>query len=84
MKILLWLGGAVLFGVAALAVYMAFQSPAFVAGLSGLAAAAAAKAIKEMVVKPETPEARVIRIEEYRRGHGDDDWRRKSGAPPKG
>lgn len=84
MKTLAWLAGAVLLGVAALAVYMAFQSPTFVAGLSALAAAAAAKAIKEVVVKPETPEARVIRIEEYRRGHGDDDWRRKSGAPPKG
>lgn len=84
MRWLLWLAGAVLLGVAALAVYMAFQSPAFVAGLSALAAAAAAKAIFAVVKKPETPEARVTRIEEYRRGHGDDDWRRKSGAPPKG
>lgn len=84
MSWLLWLAGAVLLGVAALGVYMAFQSPTFVAGLSALAAAAAAKAVKGIVVKPETPEARVIRIEEYRRGHGDDDWRRKSGAPPKG
>jgi len=83
-RIFLWAAGAVLLGVAALGVYWAFQSPTFVAGLSALAAAAAWKAISPAITKPETPDDRVKRIDEYRKGHGDDYWRRKTGAPPKG
>jgi hypothetical protein len=50
-KIYLWLGGAALFGVAALAVYGAFNSPSFVAGLTALAVAMATKAIVPVVTK---------------------------------
>lgn len=79
-----WLVGAVLLGVAGLSVYYAFQSPTFVAGLSALAAGAAWKAIKPVLEKPEAPEDRAARQEAYRRADGDNDMRRKSGAPPKG
>lgn len=79
-----WLVGAALLGIAALSVYLAFQSPAFVAGLTGLASAAAWKAIKPVLAKPEAPEDRAARQEAYRRADGDGDWRRKTGAPPKG
>lgn len=84
MRWLLWLAGAVLLGVAALGVYMAFQSPTFVAGLSALAAAAAAKAIREVIVNPRDPAELVQDQHEFRAGHGDDYWRKRSGAPPKG
>lgn len=84
MRIFLWAIGAVIFAVAAFAVYQAFQSPAFVAGLSALAAAAAWKAVRPILVTPETKADRASRQQAYRRADGDGDWRRKSGAPPKG
>lgn len=84
MKSGLWLVGAVLLGVAALAVYGAFQSPTFVAGLSAMAAAAAWKAIKPMIVAQQSPEDLAKTRDEFRKGHGDDYWRRRSGGPPKG
>ena len=80
----IWLGLAAILGVAAGSVYFAFQSPTFVAGLTALASAAAWKAIKPVILKEETPEAREERAKAYRRADGDNDWRRKSGAPPKG
>lgn len=52
MKAALWLAGAALLGVAAFAVYGAFRSPTFVAGLTALAAAAAWKAVAPTVTKP--------------------------------
>ena len=47
----LWLAGAVLLGVAALAVYSAFQNPAFVAELGALAIGMAARAIVPAVTR---------------------------------
>ena len=79
-----WIGGALLLGVAAISVYFAFSSPTFVAGLTALASAAAWKAIKPAIMKPETPEDRASRQDAYRRADGDNDFRRRSGAPPKG
>lgn len=79
-----WIVGLGLLAVAALSVYVAFRSPAFVAGLTALATAAAWKVIKPAILKPEAPEDRAARQEAYRRADGDGDWRRKSKAPPKG
>lgn len=84
MKTVLWLVGAALLGVAAFAVYAAFQSPAFVAGLSALAAAAAWRAVAPSLGKRQSPEDEAKGRSEYRAGRGDDYWRRRSGAPPKG
>lgn len=84
MRIFLWASGAVLLGVAALGFYWAFQSPTFVAGLSALAAAAAWKAIAPAVAQRRAPEDEAKDRAEHRAGHGDDYWRRRSGAPPKG
>ena len=79
MKTALWLVGAALLGVAAFAVYGAFQSPTFVAGLSALAAAAAWKAVKPVIAKPMTAEEIEARQKAYRRG--DDGWlRRRNGS----
>lgn len=79
----LWLGLAVLFAVAAGAVYAAFQSPAFVAGLSAMATAAAWKAIKPVIIKPMTDEDREAWRKAELAGRGDE-WRRKRlGLPPK-
>lgn len=80
----LWIGGALLLGVAAVSVWYAFRSPGFVAGLTAIATAAAWKAIKPVVLSPETEDARAERVKAYRRGDGDSYFRRKSGAPPKG
>lgn len=78
------MAGAVLLGVAAFAVYGAFQSPTFVAGLSALAAAAAWKALAPAIAQRRAPEDEAKDRAEYRAGRGDDYWRRRSGAPPKG
>jgi len=80
MRWLLWLAGAVLLGVAALAVYVAFQSPAFVAGLSALAAAAAAQAVKEIVVKPLSADELKDKNQAERSGNGDNWIRRRLGS----
>lgn len=71
-----WLIGAVLLGLSGLSVYYAFQSPAFVAGLTALATAAAWKAIKPVIVKQMTPEDIKAKNEAERRGNGDN-WIRK-------
>ena len=51
-----WLVGAALFGVAALSVYGAFQSPEFVMGLFGAMLVAGYKAIEPVLAKRMTPE----------------------------
>ena len=71
----LWIGAAVLLGIAALSVYAAFQSPTFVAGLTALATAAIWKALAPAIAKPLPPEELAKRQREYRRGN--DDWLRK-------
>lgn len=52
----LWIGGAVLLGIGAVSVYLAFQSPTFVAGLTALAAGAVWKALAPAVAQRMTPE----------------------------
>ena len=76
----LWIGGAVLLGVAALSVYYAFQSPGFVAGLAALAAAAAWKALKPAVLKRMTPEEEAEWHKAIRRGQGDEWLRKRQGS----
>ena len=79
-----WLIGAALFGVAALSVYVAFQSPSFVAGLSVLAAGFVAKAIVTKVGKRMSPEDEAAWRAAERAGRGDEWMRKRRGAPPKG
>ena len=79
-----WVIGAVLLGAAALGAYWAFQSPTFVAGLTALAAAAAWKVIAPAVARRRAPEDEKKDAAEYRAGRGDQYWRRRTGAPPKG
>jgi hypothetical protein len=80
----MWLTLAVLFAAAAGGVYAAFQSPAFVAGLSAMATAAAWKAIKPALTKPLSPQDQEAWRKAERQGWGDEWRRRRSGAPPKG
>lgn len=80
----LWIAGAVLLAVAALAVYMAFRNPAFVSGLLVAAAAAAVKAAIPQITKPLPPDVMAQVQDDFRAGHGDDYWRKRSGSPPKG
>jgi acyl-CoA reductase-like NAD-dependent aldehyde dehydrogenase len=63
--------------VAALAVYGAFNSPSFVAGLTALAAAAAAKAIVTKVESRNTPEIEARMAECYRRGGTWDNFKKR-------
>jgi hypothetical protein len=79
-----WLAGAALFGVAALSVYWAFQSPAFVSGLAALAAGAAWKAIYPAITKRLPPEEEASWRDAERAGRGDEWLRKRRGAPPKG
>jgi hypothetical protein len=79
-----WVVGLVLLAVAGLSIYGAFRSPAFVAGLTALASAAAWKVVKPVIIKQRTPEQQAKDQAEYKAGRGDDYWRRRSGAPPKG
>lgn len=76
-----WAVGAVLLAAAALGVYIAFQSPTFVAGLSALAAAAAWKAIKPVVSKPLSEDDTRAKNAAVRRADGGDNWiRRRLGS----
>ncbi|CAB5079534.1 hypothetical protein UFOVP143_11 [uncultured Caudovirales phage] len=75
-----WLIGAVLLGVAGLSVYVAFQSPAFMAGLTALATAAAWKAVRPIVVKQLTPEDLAAKNQAERSGNGDNWIRRRLGS----
>lgn len=79
-----WLVGAALFAVAALAVWFAFQSPTFVAGLTAIAAGMAANAIVTKVTARMSPEDEAAWREAERRGQGDEWLRKRRGAPPKG
>lgn len=76
--------GAVLFGVAALAIWRAFRSPAFVAGITAIAARVAAKAIVTKVGARMSPEDEAAWQAAERRGQGDEWLRKRRGAPPKG
>ena len=77
MKIYLWLGGAALFGVAALAVYGAFNSPSFVAGLTALAVALAAKAVIPVITKRNSADVEARMAECYRRGGTWDNFKKR-------
>ena len=77
MRIFLWAIGAVILAVAAFAVYQAFQSPAFVAGLSALAAGAAWKAIKPVITRRNPPEIEQRMAECVRRGGTWDNFRKR-------
>ena len=76
--------GLLLLGVAAYAIWKAFQTPEFIGKLTAWASKQIWAAVKPEIARPETPEAREARTEAYRRADGDNDFRRKSGAPPKG
>jgi hypothetical protein len=76
-KTALWLVCALLLAVVAFAVYQAFQSPAFVAGLMSLAAAAAAKAIIPVVTKPLSADDTKAKNEAARGADAGDNWIRK-------
>lgn len=78
------IGCLLLFGAAGYSVYRAFQSPRFIAKLSKIATKAAFKAIKPIVTAPLDLQELAKYQQDYKRGHGDDYWRKRSGAPPKG
>ena len=71
----LWLIGAALFVAAVASLFMAFQSPAFVAGLSALAAGAIWKALAPAILRRKSPAEEARDREAYRRGET-----RKDGA----
>ena len=77
MKAALWLIGAALLGVAAFAVYGAFQSPTFVAGLAALAAAAVWKAVTPVVTRPLSEPDAKAKNAAVRGADGGDNWIRK-------
>ena len=79
-----WLVGAALFGVAALSVYGAFQSPEFVMGLFGAMLVAGYKAIEPVLAKRMTPEDEAAWRAAERAGRGEEWARKRRGAPPKG
>lgn len=72
---LVWVIGAVLLTVAAVAVWFAFQRPDFVIGLVSVAAAAAIKAAAPKVLKRMPPEEEAEWRAAVRRGQGDE-WLR--------
>ena len=76
----LWIGAAVLLGIAALSVYTAFQSPTFVAGLTAIAAAAVWKAIAPAVAKPMSEAERKDRDRAVRQGSDEERVRKKMGS----
>lgn len=81
MNIVLWAAGAVILAVAAVAVYGAFQSPTFVAGLTALAAGAAWQAIKPAVTKPLSEADTKAKNAAVRGADGGDNWiRRRLGS----
>lgn len=73
-----------LLGVAGFSIYRAFQSPKFVSGLTRRAARAVIKAATPVITDPLEPEELEKFQKEYRAGRGDEYWRKRSGAPPKG
>lgn len=78
------LAGLLLLGVAAYAVYRAFQSPKFIGRLTSYASRQVWQAVRPTVTKPLDPtELQKVQME-YRKGHGDDYFRQRSGGPPKG
>lgn len=72
-----WVAGAALFAVAALAVWYAFQSPAFVSGLLGVALLAAYKAIQPVLLKRMTPAQEADLQRATRRAQEWDNFRKK-------
>ena len=52
----LWLAAALLFAVAAAAVWFSFRDPVFIAGLTAAAVSAAVSAIKPELLRRMTPE----------------------------
>ena len=72
----LWLAAAVLLGVAAVSVYVAFQSPSFVAGLTALAAGAVWKAVAPAILRRMPPEKEAAWRKRVSRGEPD--------QPPRG
>lgn len=72
-----WLIGAALFGVAALSVYGAFQSPTFVLGLVGAMLVAGFKAVLPIITKRNTPEVEARMHECTRRGGKWDNFRKR-------
>jgi hypothetical protein len=70
-----WIGGLLLFGVAAYSVWRAFRSPKFIARLTKFASRQAWKAIKPTITEPLPPDQLEARQKAYRRG--DDGWLRK-------
>ena len=80
MRIILWASGAVLLAVTAFGLYMAAQSPTFVAGLSALAAAAVWKAIKPAITKPMSEDEAKARDAATRQGRDDERVRKKLGS----
>lgn len=52
----IWIGGAVIMAAAAVSVWVAFQNPQFVAGLTAVAIGAAWKAVAPDLLKPASDE----------------------------
>ena len=73
-----------LLGVAGFSIYRAFQNAKFVSRLTKIAVKAGIKAGTKVASAPLSPEELQKAQLEHMRGHGDDYWRRRSGAPPKG
>lgn len=74
----LWICGALLFLVAAAAIWVAFQRPDFVAGLVAIAIAAAWKAMAPALAKDFSPE-RAKEVSAAVREGRDPEWRGKHG-----
>jgi pimeloyl-ACP methyl ester carboxylesterase len=79
----LWLSGAVILAVAAVAVWYAFQRPDFVAGLVAVATAAAWKALAPAIVKRKSADEEAIWRDAIREGMAGTDQRRGTGPSSK-
>ena len=84
MNWMVWLILLLLVAAAGSSVWFAFRSPKFVARLTEYASKQAWKVIRPAVTKPLSPEELQKAQIDFMRGRGDDYWRKRSGAPPKG
>ena len=75
-----WIIGAALLGVAALSVYIAFQTPTFMWGIMAAVLLAVARAAIPPITRPMTPDDTQAKNEAYRRGQGDEWLRKRNGS----
>lgn len=79
-----WIGGLLLFAVAAYSVYWAFRSPKFIGRLTKYASKQVWKAVQPEITRPMPAEEQAQWRAAERAGRGEEFMRKRRGAPPKG